>query len=213
MRAILFDFDGTLADTLPRVERMLPQLARRWRFRAPLDGEIRVLRDLPAGQILSRLGISWWKSPLVLADARRRLSRDQEPILPFPGMVALLHDLDQAGIEWGILTTNGWAVVRRSLRQWGAPEPGWLEAGVGISGKASRIAKVAARFQVPPADLVLVGDEVRDWQAAGEAGCGFVGVGWGYNLPDSLERAGVNQLCVDLGSLRQALGLDPTPVD
>lgn len=211
-KAVVFDFDGTLADTLPRTLRVLPVLAREFKFRMPPPEELPALRALGAGEILRRLGISWWKAPLVLWRARILLARDQEPIEPFPGMVELLRELDARGVEWGILTTNGWLLVRSTLRSWGAPEPGWLEAGVGLAGKARRLRKMAFGFGIPPAELVLVGDEVRDVQAARKAGVGMVAVAWGYNTLQSLDLAQAPKVCLSAEEVRASLvGAQPEP--
>ena len=204
--AVLFDFDGTLADTFPRVERLLPRLARELRFSDPgIDG-IRGMRGLSMQQILSRLGISWWKIPLVLWRARSLLESDPEPVRLFPGIPELLTDLDNAGIEWGILTSNGLDVVRLTLRQNGAPEPGWLETGLGLWGKAKRLRRMARVLGMAPDRLLLVADETRDAQAARVVGVPMVGVGWGYNTEEALRESGVERVALGVPELREMLG-------
>lgn len=204
-KAVVFDFDGTLADTLPRTLRLFPVLAREFKFRSASPEELESLRSLGAREILDRLGISWWKAPLVLWRARNLLARDQEPIEPFPGVVDLLRELDARGVEWGILTTNGWDLVRSTLRAWGAPEPGWLEAGVSLAGKARRLRRLASRFEVAPEQLLLVGDEVRDVEAARRAGVGMAAVTWGYNTRQALVEANAPCLCNTVEQLRATM--------
>lgn len=204
--AIVFDFDGTLADTFPRVERLLPRLARELRFRDPGPGGLQALRELPLRQILSELGIAWWKVPLVLWRARSLLAAEGGGTIElFPGIAGLLGDLDAAGMEWAILTTNGLPLVREALRRAGAPEPGRLEAGLGLSGKARRLRRLARILELAPEDLVLVADETRDVDAAREAGVSLVAVAWGYSTPEALERAGATRIVRDVEALRSAL--------
>ena len=205
VKAVVFDFDGTLADTLPRTLRLFPVLAREFKFRSASPEELESLRSLGAREILTRLGISWWKAPLVLWRARNLLARDREPIEPFPGVVDLLRELDARGVEWGILTTNGWDLVRSTLRAWGAPEPGWLEAGVSLAGKARRLRRLASRFEVAPEQLLLVGDEVRDVEAARRSGAGMAAVTWGYNTRQALEGANAACLCDTIEQLRATM--------
>jgi len=204
-RAILFDFDGTLADTFPRVRRLLPRLARELRFRDPGPRGIEKLRELPMRQILSRLGVAWWKIPLLLWRTRALLRADVEKILLFPGIAELLGALDQAGVEWGIQTTNSLEVVRETLRHGGAPEPGWIESGLGLSGKARSLRRMAHHLGVPRDQLLLIADETRDAGAARAAGVPMIGVAWGYNTRASLERAGVEHLVGDVAELRRTL--------
>jgi len=201
----VFDFDGTLADTFPRAARILPRLARELRFRDPGPEGLRELRELPTGQILSQLGIAWWKVPLVLWRARSLLAAEGGTIDLFPGMAELLGDLDAAGMEWAILTTNGLPLVRETLRRAGAPEPGRLEAGLGLSGKARRLRRLARILELAPEELVLVADETRDVDAAREAGVSLVAVAWGYSTPEALGRAGATRIARDVEDLRNAL--------
>lgn len=188
---MLFDFDGTLADTFPRVGRLLPRLARELRFRDPGPEEIRDMREMPIGRILSSLGIPGWKVPLVLWRARSLLASDPEPIALFPGVADLLGCLDARGVEWGILTSNSASLVRSTLRRARVPEPGWLEAGLGLAGKTSRLKRLARRLGVPRDGLLLVSDELRDVDASREAGVPMVAVAWGYGSPEALSRTGV----------------------
>jgi phosphoglycolate phosphatase len=205
--AILFDFDGTLADTFPRVERLLPRLARELRFTDPGSDGIRQMRAWRMPRILSHLGIAWWKVPLVLWRARALLESDPVPVELFPGIVELLMDLDKAGIEWGILTSNGLEVVRRTLRHNGAPEPGWLETGLGLSGKAGRLRRMARVLGVSPDHLLLVADETRDVEASRKAGVAMIGVAWGYSTAQALVESGVDRIAKDVDDLRAMLGI------
>jgi phosphoglycolate phosphatase-like HAD superfamily hydrolase len=203
--AVLFDFDGTLADTFPRVERLLPRLARELGFTDPGEEGIRQLRGRNLPRILSQLGIPWWKVPLVLWRARALLEADVETIPLFPGIADLLNDLDKAGMEWGILTSNGIDVVRRTLYQNAAPEPGWLEAGLGLAGKAKRICRMARHWGIPTGELVLVADETRDVEASRKAQVPMIAVTWGYNTEAALAEAGATRLARDVGELRRML--------
>ncbi len=156
-------------------------------------------------RILSQLGIPWWKVPLILWRARALLEADVETIPLFPGIADLLSDLDKEGIEWGILTSNGIDVVRRTLAQIGAPEPGWLEAGLGLSGKANRLRGMARRWGIPTGEMVLVADETRDVEASFKAQVPMIAVTWGYNTAQALEEAGATRLAQDVGELRRML--------
>ncbi len=210
-RAIVFDFDGTLADSYSRVVNLIPRLAREFRFKIPAPEEIRELRELSSPQILSRLGISWWKVPILLWRARAMMRSDARPIPLFPGVPRLLRSLDAAEVEWGILTSNHHAVVRRSLELGGAPEPGWLESSSGLSNKAQRLKQMARVLGCAPHEMVMVADETRDADAAREAGIAMIGVDWGYSTPESLVRHGVDKLARSRDELSRMLGIALEP--
>lgn len=202
---MVFDFDGTLADTFPRVARIFPRLARELHFRDPGPEGLVEMRGMSARQIMSHLGVAWWKVPVILWRARLLLSRDHSPVALFPGAVELLWALDEADLEWGIMTTNGLDLVRRTLRKSGAPEPGWLEAGIGLSGKTKHLRRFAQRIGADPSELLLVGDEVRDVESAKAAGVPMIGVPWGYNTSRALADAGLSRMCPSMDELRTAI--------
>jgi len=194
------------------MERLLPRVARELHFRVPAPEEIRALREMRLPQILADLRIPWWKVPLVVWRARALLACDPVPVELFPGIAELLHDLDGAGVEWGIQTTNGLDLVRRTLRHNQAPEPGWIESGVSLAGKSRRLRRFAQVRAISPGDLLLVADETRDVQAAIQAGTSMIAVGWGYNTPQALADAGAPRLAHDVAELREMLvGKDACP--
>jgi phosphoglycolate phosphatase len=191
------------------VVALLPRLARELRFRDPGARGLEAMRGLPTRQILSELGIPWWKVPLVVWRARALLRGGRGPVDLFPGVAGMLRDLDAAGLEWGIITTNGLDIVRESLRGGDAPEPGWLEAGIGLFGKPGRLVRMVQARGLDPSRVVLVADETRDFEAAGSAGIGFVGVAWGYATPEVLHAAGAKEVMATVDRLRSRLLGEP----
>ena len=202
---VLFDFDGTLADTLPRVLRLWPRLARELRLNDPGPEGLQALRSRPLAEVLAALKVPWWKVPPLLWRGRTLLHGDPEPIAFFPGMADLLCSLDSLGVEWGILTTNGLVLVRRALRENGVPEPGLLEAGLGLSGKRERLRHLAQQQEIALSQVVLVADEPRDAEAAQAAGVGFLGVAWGYATAQALRASGGGQIVETPEELLEAL--------
>ena len=72
---VIFDFDGTLADSFPWFASVLNDVARRWGFRTIAEGEDAVLRHMHASEIFRHLQVPNWKVPMIAADLRRRMSR------------------------------------------------------------------------------------------------------------------------------------------
>jgi phosphoglycolate phosphatase len=188
---LLFDFDGTLADTLPwLLENAMPRLAPKYRLKILPPSEHAALRDLPLREVFRRTRVSWWKVPFLVRDVRR-LMRDEMPRPPlFGGVPEMLRQLVAAGHGLGLATTNTEGNVARAL----GPELMALfgpvrVCGASLHGKAGRLKTALRRNGVAAGEAVLVGDELRDGAAAREAGIAFAAVGWGYNSPDALRRA------------------------
>ena len=65
-----------------------------------------------------------------------------------------------------------------------------FDCGASMFGKAGHLRRVVRRSGVPATQVLCVGDEVRDIEAAAAAGLDIVAVSWGYALPAALAAAG-----------------------
>lgn len=186
---MIFDFDGTLADSFPWLAAVLNDVAARWRFRQVAPEETEILRHASAREILRHLQVPGWKAPLVARDLRRRMAADIHHIRPFAGVDGLVRELEQAGLILAIATSNSADNVRAVLGAQALRRIHRLEAGVSIHGKGARLRRLLRRTGVPAAAAVYIGDELRDIAAARAAGVTAAAVTWGYNRAEALRRA------------------------
>ncbi len=201
----MFDFDGTLADSFPVFAATLGAVADRHGFRRFGPEEMDDLRALGAREILARAEVPLWKVPAIAADMRRRMAARIEEIRLFPGTAEMIEDLVAAGVRIAVATSNSEATVRRVL---GADLAGRIDhygCGVALFGKGRTIRRLLAAARVAPGEAVLVGDELRDLEAAREAGVRFVAVAWGYTLPTALAAAGADRLVDRMDGLAAAV--------
>src|SRR5690606_15285275 len=82
----IFDFDGTLADTLPWMRSIFNELAEAHDFRRVEAHEFERFRDIHGTALLRELGLPLWKLPRVMNDMRRRMAAHTETLSLFPGM-------------------------------------------------------------------------------------------------------------------------------
>jgi phosphoglycolate phosphatase len=207
-RLVIFDFDGTLADSFPWFAAVLNDVARRWRFRQVAPGDTEQLRQVGAREILRHLRVPGWKAPLVAGDLRRRMAADIHHIRPFDGVADLLSGLHGAGLQLGIATSNSAANVRRVLGAGTLRHVAHLETGASIHGKGARLRRMLRRTGVPAARAVYIGDEIRDIEAARAAGVTAAAVAWGYNRPEALRRAAPDLLFERMDEIGRALRPD-----
>ncbi len=185
-RLVIFDFDGTLADSLGWLAGEVRPLARRFGFREVSDVEIDMLRGRGNREILRYLNVPAWKLPAIAAHLRRRVAEDAEAIRLFPGAKALLRRLAGDGVILGVVSSNAEANVKRILGPEAAALIGYYECGASIFGKAARFRRMVKRAGVAPGDVLCVGDEARDIEAARDAGLASAAVTWGYATRDLL---------------------------
>ncbi|AHG62820.1 putative haloacid dehalogenase (HAD)-like hydrolase [Advenella mimigardefordensis DPN7] len=182
---LAFDFDGTLADTLPWFDTVLASVAQKYGFRNPAQDEKDQLRHRDVRQILSTLDIPFWKAPAILMEFRQRMQEASPDVHLFAGIEQTLAALKQAGYQIAVLSSNSEINVRRTLGC-AAEYIDQYRCGSDLFGKASRLKTLYRQTGCTPDTCLLIGDEIRDIDAARESGCDAASVSWGYNHPDVL---------------------------
>jgi phosphoglycolate phosphatase len=87
----IFDFDGTLADSLPWLVDMTERIADFYGFEKLHRGELETLRQFDARRLLSRYGIPIWRVPFIARRARMLMQRDFAAIKPVHGIQTALR--------------------------------------------------------------------------------------------------------------------------
>ena len=201
---MIFDFDGTLANTLPVFHDVFDTVIDRHALRRPNAAEVDWLRTQPTVEVLRWLGVSPWQLPAILRFARQRKQARAAEITLFPGIPALLAALADSDIRMAVVSSNAERTVRTVLGPALLAHMNALRCGVGLLGKASRLRGVLRELGVAPASAMFVGDEERDVAAARGAGVRAIAVTWGYAAATALAQADV--VCEDVDSLTRALG-------
>ena len=182
---IIFDLDGTLADSFAFFAGAHNQLADRHGFRHIAPAEIETLRGHPAREIMHHVGLPRWKLPLV-ARSFAKLMRDADVPL-FAGIDPMLQRLRQSGAALALVSSNAAGNCRRILGDAHWQRLVHVECGASIFGKRRRIARALHATGIDPARTIYIGDQATDGEAARAAGVAFGAVAWGYATRASLE--------------------------
>ena len=179
---ILFDFDGTLSDSVSLGLALVNAYAGEFGYR---ELDCGLARKLSAMQLLRAAAIPLWKLPYLIHFFRRKLAEQAEKLQLFPGVGELLAALRASGFELGILTSNSARTVSVFLKKHGIESYfSYIRASVPLFGK-TRAIRLAQRQLKPP--LIYVGDELRDVDACRRTGIPIVSVAWGFNTTDVLR--------------------------
>ncbi len=197
-RAVLFDLDGTFADTAPDLAYALNCM--------------RASRDLPAMPVSATraytsmgarglLGVGLDVTPAhadyetlreeFLAIYADNLCRDTRL---FPGMEELLAELERRGLPWGIVTNKAERFTHPLLKLLGVDKRAACVIGGDTTGKTkpdpAPLMAASEQLNIAPAHCIYVGDDRRDVQAGRAAGMRTVVVKFGYlhgNDPETWE--------------------------
>ena len=184
---ILFDFDGTVADTLEVSHGILNDLAAEFRFRPLPREELEMARAMGTREFIRHLGIRSWSVPRIAKRGLQLLHERIESVNPITGMPAVLSELHNRGHRIGILTSNSENNVSAFLSRHNLPYFHFVRTSSKLFGKGSQMKKILKEEKASPADTLYVGDETRDIEAAKEAGLRMAAVAWGYNSAATLR--------------------------
>jgi phosphoglycolate phosphatase len=185
----IFDFDGTLADSFSWLLDVSDQIADRYRFRRFDRADMEGLRGLGPRELLRRHDVPAWKLPFILRHGRQLMSRDIARVPLFPGVGAALAHLASRGVRLAIVSSNSRANVVTVLGAATAAHVSQLECGVSFFGKAAKLRQVLRRGRVAAHEALLIGDELRDAEAARHAQIAYGAVAWGYTRLEALLAA------------------------
>lgn len=183
---VIFDFDGTLADTFGWFAAALNKAALRFGFRTLSDADVTMLRGCSNREIIRFLGVPLWKVPLIANHLRHLAAAEAASIRLFPGTGEMLHRLHGAGVRLAIVSSNAEATIRQALGEELAARIDVYECGASLFGKAARFRRVLRRTGIPASAAIAIGDEGRDVDAARRTGIAAGAVTWGYATPDFL---------------------------
>ena len=203
-RLAIFDFDGTLADSLPWFRASFQDMIARFDLAPVRDDEVEGLRGLSAREIMARLNVSMWQLPAIVSDMRKRKLAAASEISLFSGIPAMLADLQRLGIKTAIVSSDSEASVRKVLGP-AAAKINRFDCGAAMFGKHWKFSRVARKLGVKPSETICIGDEIRDIEAAKAAGMDSGAVAWGYALPSALQAAGATYLFNSVEEMMQQL--------
>lgn len=196
-RAVLFDLDGTLADTAPDLAAAINRV-RLMRGLEPTPYE--TLRPVASAGARGLIGAAFGLKPEDAGYDELRiafLANYEEAIAVesrlFDGVEALLAQLERRDISWGIVTNKAARLTDRLV-----PQIGLQHARCVISGDTTSHSKphpaplleAAHRLALSPQECWYVGDDLRDIQAGRAAGMRTIAAAWGYG--GSVEPANWN---------------------
>ena len=208
---VLFDFDGTLADTKPCIVRTATRVLREWGL---TDEEIGDAGRLVGPPFPLAYSLVYGLSEEDAAEVTRRyreiyagLGPERNPL--FDGVRELLTELKTRGKRLAIVSSKMERFVRMALQQTGIEdlfEEVVTQTGVKDPGKAGLIAEALHRLDAESEDAVMLGDRHYDIEGAVATGVDSIGVYLGDTAPaGELENAGATAIAMSVSQMSRYL--------
>lgn len=188
-KVIIFDFDGTIADTVDALVTIANGLAVEFSYAQITSEEFVILRNLTSREIFKYSGIPLFKIPFLLKKVKRELKNQIPELKPISGIQSALVELKDNGNRLGIITSNSKDNVKEFLKINNMDSLfEFIHTGVTIFGKTTIINNVLRQKQLKTQEVIYVGDETRDIEASRKANIRVISVTWGFNSEEALAK-------------------------
>jgi phosphoglycolate phosphatase len=186
-RTIIFDFDGTLADTLEESRQIFNRLAPDYKLREVTVEELPALRHFSLKELLDHLKIPKRRVPGLIARGTSMMRGNITNLALIEGLDEIIPQLRERCDAFGVLTSNAPANVDLFLRAKGLRSHfNFISSTSKLTGKAKHLRAIRKTFSLKSEEMLYVGDEIRDIKASKKAGIPVAAVTWGFNSPEAL---------------------------
>jgi phosphoglycolate phosphatase-like HAD superfamily hydrolase len=186
-RSLVFDFDGTIADTLGETRRILNQIGPDYGIRQVAEHEVHQLRHMSLKQLIDHLDIPKRRLPALISRGTGLMRGNITRLQLIAGMSEVLVELRRHVESFGVLTSNSTANVDLFLKTHGLREQfDFISSTSKLTGKAKHLKAILKTFSLRSHEMLYIGDELRDVKASQKAGIPIAAVTWGFNSRESL---------------------------
>ena len=182
----IFDFDGTIADTHRFIIEISNRLAEEFNYGIIKPHEVEHLKDKTSREIIRHLKVPIFKIPAIISKAKKELYSGIDTIKPIQGLKEILQQLDAADVRMGILSSNAAENISTFLKNHDLEIFEFVDSTVKVWTKNTSLKKLLAKHGFQPEQVLYIGDETRDIEAAQILGIKVAAVTWGYNSQKAL---------------------------
>jgi len=204
-KILIFDFDGTLADTLLTNLQIIKDLDLN-HGREITTEMVEEFKNVSASDFFRENGISKIKLFFNFRKIKKGLGRRIHKVNIFPGIKDELGKLHRAGFRLGILSSNDKKNIELFLKKFEIAHLfDFIYTEKNVFSKDTKLKFIIKLLRLNPEDVIYIGDEVRDIEAAKKAGLKSLAVAWGYNSFKILQLAAPNVLVKSSKQIKKAV--------
>jgi len=186
-KLLVFDFDGTIADTLSVALIIINEIGEDYGWPVLDKEQFFEYKEKPTRELMDMVGLKYRHLPRIVRRSRRGFKKHMNKVSPIEGMSDVLIELKKRGYTLGILTSNTKKNVEKFLALHELEHFEFIYAPNSLFGKAPILKKILRRYKMKPEDIIMIGDEHRDMDAAKQAGVDGLAVLWGFHNAEQLS--------------------------
>ena len=191
-KVVIFDFDGTICDSLDAIiEELFLVAPKKCRDLYSKEDVKYKIRHESFARMIEEFDISKLRTFFMVLKIQHRMGKYIEELNVFDGMVDVLKKLS-CDFELCVLSANSRGNIEKFLKKNGIFEFfTHFECRTSLLDKSKSISKFLKKNDFDVSDCVYVGDEVSDLKACNKVGLDMITVGFGFNSFVLFEEIGL----------------------
>ena len=180
---VIFDFDGTLADTFALGSQLINEYADQLGYK---QIDFAANKDKSARELIKMSGVRFWQIPGLIRFFRKKSVERAAEVNAFDGIPDLVRRLHDNGFQLGIMTTNSAQTISIFLQKYGLTDLfTYIKPEISLFGKKRAIRRARRHLK---SEIIYIGDEIRDIEACRAVNVPIISVSWGFNSTEILEK-------------------------
>ncbi len=205
IKIVIFDFDGTLADTEQWSLDIYNELAIKYNYKTYTLEQFEEMKKMPLSKIISVIDIPYTKIFLLLKEGQKILKKHINDVHAFNNNLKnILIEIKKLTDIIGIVSSNTKKNIRRFCKNKDIQNMDFIFSSP-LFAKEIKIFRILKKYKLKPDELLYVGDEVRDIESSKKAGIKIAAATWGYNNRSVLEKSDPDFLIDDIMELTDIL--------
>ncbi|MGE8003383.1 HAD hydrolase-like protein [Lysinibacillus sp. NPDC093216] len=188
MKYIIFDFDGTLADSTAVFASAWNTIAQKYKFKGIELKEIESLKKLSIAERSKLFDFPMYKLPMILPQFYRLYRQSLNDVHLYDGIKEVLTEIDQRGYKILIISSNSQENILEFLKMNGIHCVSNVLSSNRIFGKDKVIKSFLKGSGITPSEVIYIGDEQRDIVACKKVGVPIIWVSWGYDAIEVVQQ-------------------------
>ena len=187
MAFLIFDFDGTIADTLDAIVRITNRIAPEYGYSPTTPEKLRYYQSLSTQEMLRQSEITLFRLPFLLRRVRHEMGAELDTVAIAPNLKPTLRELTAKGHHLMIMSSNSRRNIHYFLKKHAIEDVfETVQGGVGLLSKSRVLKRIVQRGGIDFSQVIYVGDETRDVDASNQVGILVAAVTWGFSSREAL---------------------------
>lgn len=181
IKTIIFDFDGTIADTFDKFCKIIQLLGNKhYNLHTSLEEIEFIMRHKGVRELISKLNLSKFQILKFTYLGRREFNKSMLKPAPFESIPPILQELKEQNYKLGIVSSNTTKYIEKFLKKYNIEVFDFI-IKTSLFGKDKTLLKILKQQKLNINKTIYIGDEKRDIRACKSIGLAEIAVSYGYS--------------------------------